>query len=521
MLSLTGLIFALVKEVEAADQSSRSSLSDLLDDDTIRPKDLQLNGTIDLILRDGRHYTLDDPEQTIVVNRGGSIGVVANSGARMLELQTLQQEVLATYAVGYSGPTSTGGGGSSTPPSLLISPLGLQPINFIQDAPTAPNLIPANLPVIGAPASEPIAAKAQLPASLLLTQPGAVTDVDTAAFDTFKATSGSFVATDANGGALTYGIVGGTTGAVVVLGGAAYDVSAPSPYGTLYLNSSSGFYAFVPDSAAINTLTAVTTEQFIITASNGSVSTSQTLIVAFDGANDTPTFAPVPGITLTDTAQVDHFGAVIGTLHGTDVDLPAQTLTYGIVGGGADVSSSGYNQSVVDAYGKLYVNTVTGSYIFIPDDMAINALTTTKTESFTFTVSDGALSVTQAFAVTITGTNDAASISGTASGAVTEDDAAHHSASGQLAVADDDSGENHFATPGLLAGSYGTFTFNPATGQWGYTLDNSKVQFLGAGITTTDKLTVTSADHSASQDIVITITGTNDAASISGTASGA
>src|SRR4051812_20782329 len=58
-----------------------------------------------------------------------------------------------------------------------------------------------------------------------------------------------------------------------------------------------------------------------------------------------------------------------------------------------------------------------------------------------------------------------------------------------------------------------------STGQWGYTLDNSKVQFLGAGITTTDKLTVTSADHSASQDIVITITGTTDAATHSGTAS--
>jgi fibronectin-binding autotransporter adhesin len=60
MLSLTGLIFSVMKEVQAVESSHRP-LSDSLDDDNIKPKDLQLNGVVELFMRDGRHYTLDDP----------------------------------------------------------------------------------------------------------------------------------------------------------------------------------------------------------------------------------------------------------------------------------------------------------------------------------------------------------------------------------------------------------------------------------------------------------------------------
>src|SRR6185436_6319832 len=68
-----------------------------------------------------------------------------------------------------------------------------------------------------------------------------------------------------------------------------------------------------------------------------------------------------------------------------------------------------------------------------------------------------------------------------------------------------------------------TFTFNATTGAWGYTLNNaaSNVQALTAGATATDTLTVKSLDGTASRPIVVTITGTNDVAVISGTAVGA
>ena len=136
MLSLTALIFSVMKEVHAAEFSSQRPLLDSLDDDTINPKDLQLNGTIELFMKDGRHFTLDDPSQTIVISGSGSVSVVTNSAARMAELQKFQQEALAAYALGTNTePTSRGGSGSSTPPSLFLSPQGLQPINFDQPVP--------------------------------------------------------------------------------------------------------------------------------------------------------------------------------------------------------------------------------------------------------------------------------------------------------------------------------------------------------------------------------------------------
>ncbi|WJI42129.1 VCBS domain-containing protein [Mesorhizobium opportunistum] len=68
---------------------------------------------------------------------------------------------------------------------------------------------------------------------------------------------------------------------------------------------------------------------------------------------------------------------------------------------------------------------------------------------------------------------------------------------------DVDAGQAHFAAvaPAALAGTYGNFSFDSATGVWGYTLDNSKAatEALNAGDTQTDTLTVSSLDGTASQ----------------------
>jgi VCBS repeat-containing protein len=130
----------------------------------------------------------------------------------------------------------------------------------------------------------------------------------------------------------------------------------------------------------------------------------------------------------------------------------------------------------------------------------------------TYAVSDGTLSTPASVSWTVTGVNDAASITGVSTGSVTEDVAAHHTASGTLIVADVDHGEAHLQTPMSLAGAHGAFTLDAASGQWGYTLNNADpaVQALAQGQTTTDMLTVKSADGTASQVITVTITGTND-----------
>src|SRR5438105_15594422 len=76
----------------------------------------------------------------------------------------------------------------------------------------------------------------------------------------------------------------------------------------------------------------------------------------------------------------------------------------------------------------------------------------------------------------------------------------------------------HDALP--ISGTYGSFTFNSATGAWGYTLNNgaTNVQALTATSVVHDTLTVKSVDGTATQVIDVTINGTNDGATISGTA---
>lgn len=120
--------------------------------------------------------------------------------------------------------------------------------------------------------------------------------------------------------------------------------------------------------------------------------------------------------------------------------------------------------------------------------------------------------------------NRAATITGTATGSVTEDGTA--TTGGTLVVTDPDNAvgnvQNVFRQPGSLAGTYGAFTFNASTGVWGYTLDNTKpaTQALTAGQTVTDTLVVTSIDGTASRTISVTVTGANDVASIGGTSTG-
>jgi VCBS repeat-containing protein len=136
--------------------------------------------------------------------------------------------------------------------------------------------------------------------------------------------------------------------------------------------------------------------------------------------------------------------------------------------------------------------------------------------------------------ISITGANDNASIavdpfvaSDTCvieAGGVANGSPGDPSASGKLIVTDVDSGENHFQAPpsSALTGTYGTFTFNASTGDWTYTLDNglAATQALNNGDVRYDTLTVTSADGTASETITVTLHGANDAAVISGDASG-
>ncbi|NUT14278.1 MAG: type I secretion C-terminal target domain-containing protein, partial [Cupriavidus sp.] len=177
--------------------------------------------------------------------------------------------------------------------------------------------------------------------------------------------------------------------------------------------------------------------------------------------------------------------------------------------------------SLVGQYGTFTFNSTTGAWTYTLDNTKADALIAGQQVSDALTVSSADQTAQQTITVNITGTNDAATITASASedttvteaGGVANATAGDASASGTLTVSDVDSGEAHFAAvaPDSLVGQYGTFTFNSTTGAWTYTLDNTKADALIAGQQVSDTLLVHSADLSASQEIKVNITGTNDA----------
>jgi VCBS repeat-containing protein len=107
--------------------------------------------------------------------------------------------------------------------------------------------------------------------------------------------------------------------------------------------------------------------------------------------------------------------------------------------------------------------------------------------------------------------NNIATISGTPAASVTEDASTPTlTVTGTLTVNDIDPGENKFSTAVTSAPSnLGTLSITDI-GNYTYTVDNSAVQYLGAGQTKTETFTVQSFDGTAKQDITITLNGIND-----------
>jgi VCBS repeat-containing protein len=137
-----------------------------------------------------------------------------------------------------------------------------------------------------------------------------------------------------------------------------------------------------------------------------------------------------------------------------------------------------------------------------------------KVETFTVLTSDG---TEQNIVVTITGVEDGATVSGDAVGAVTEDATTLTlSDTGALVVVDADQGEAVFQTDSSSitssAGALGSLSIT-AAGTWTYTVANADVQDLDEGAEKVETFTVLTADGTE-QNIVVTITGTDDVAEL-------
>ena len=104
------------------------------------------------------------------------------------------------------------------------------------------------------------------------------------------------------------------------------------------------------------------------------------------------------------------------------------------------------------------------------------------------------------------GENDAATISGQTSGALSED--ATLPVTGTLTVIDPDHGQSHTqaVSNGASVAGLGTYSVD-ADGHWSYAVKNAAVQYLAAGETATDSFVVTSLDGTAQQTVTVTING--------------
>lgn len=211
----------------------------------------------------------------------------------------------------------------------------------------------------------------------------------------------------------------------------------------------------------------------------------------------------------------------------TDIDVGA-TKTVSAVGSTA-VSSSPV--SFAGTYGNLTIN-ADGSYSYLADAtkavvIALKSNMSPLTDTFTYTVSDGALTSTAHLTLTIQGSANNVPVATATAIAMGED--ANVAATGTLSANDADgdtllikahvdssltfTSDTAITTPLALVGTYGTLTLN-SDKTYSYALDITKTQALAQGETTTDSFAYQVDDSRggyATALIGVTITGANDA----------
>jgi VCBS repeat-containing protein len=236
------------------------------------------------------------------------------------------------------------------------------------------------------------------------------------------------------------------------------------------------------------------TDTLTVSAFDG---TTHDIVITINGAED----SAVIGGTAVGAVTEDNALVVSDTLMITDVDSNDNPVSFNDV-----ATTPGSN-----GYGSFEMTGNTWSYTLNNGHAAVQALDVgeTLTDTYTFAASDGS---TQVVTVTINGSEDAPLISGTTTGAVSEDGVL--AASEMLTISDTDSSDNPISfndvTPTLGINGYGVFEMSGNT--WTYTLNNSHaaVQALDVGETLTDLFTFSASDGST-QIVTITIGGAEDA----------
>ncbi|WP_255359228.1 VCBS domain-containing protein, partial [Rhizobacter sp. Root1221] len=268
-------------------------------------------------------------------------------------------------------------------------------------------------------------------------------------------------------------------------------------YGSFVVDAGTGVWTYTLDNTHQNLAQDEShTETFTVTVTDDRGATAiQDVILTITGTNDAPA---ITSAAQSSTVKEDTTLTATGTVASSDVDHGA---------------TAAYSGNTTGSYGSFMVDAATGVWTYTLDNTHQNlAQDETHTETFAVTVTDdfGGTAV-QNVVLTITGTNDAPVITSTAQSDTVKEDTTL-TATGTVASSDVDHGATA-AYSGNTTGTYGSFAVDAGTGVWTYTLDNTH-QSLAQGESQSETFTVTVTDDKgavATQDVVLTITGTNDA----------
>ena len=304
-----------------------------------------------------------------------------------------------------------------------------------------------------------------------------------------------------------------------------------SSYGTFSVDGS-GTWTYDIDNSAADSLDNEdsVTESFTVTVADGLGGTdTQEVVVTITGTNDAPVIdastTDATGTVIEAGLETEGTAQATGSITASDIDASA-SLSYRV-----GVDASGNDVTNVDSsYGTFSVDG-SGTWTYDIDNSAADSLDNedSVTESFTVTVADGLGGTdTQEVVVTITGTNDAPVIDASttdATGTVIEaglETEGTAQATGSITASDIDASASLSYRVGVDASgndvtnvdsSYGTFSVD-GSGTWTYDIDNSAADSLDNEDSVTESFTVTVADGlggTDTQEVVVTITGTNDA----------
>ncbi|MBI4985706.1 MAG: hypothetical protein HZC24_10305, partial [Rhodocyclales bacterium] len=316
---------------------------------------------------------------------------------------------------------------------------------------------------------------------------GSLSFTDTAADNTYSSAGGTHSVSSWGGAATsgTFGISGGT-----VASGTSTKVGT---YGTLTVNTTTGVWAFAPSDAGIEGIKTNTTEVFTVTANNGTATDTDTITISLTGADDTTSVSGTTG-SATESATSTAAATVTGTLVVSDRDV-------------ADAAVIAAQTATTGTYGSFTI-AASGAWTYTLDNADVDTqrlvAADSVTDSFNVDVGGGN---TRAVRITITGINDAPSLSNTSISYnnTTSTSETFNNTTGTLPGADVDAGQTltYGITGGTVAsgvatkaGSYGTLSVNTTTGA--YTYDPNDTAINAISTSASDSFDVTLSDGVAS-----------------------